>query len=138
MPLHRATLTCLAFILVFPLCRLGAQEQTQRQNRPSEQTQQAPTKTAKSRQARGKPVTITGCLQKDDEVNGYVIAGENGKKQLIRSTTITLGDHVGHKVVGHKVKVKGNIRDGSATSESGGEKSELNVTGLKMLSHKCP
>ena len=122
-----------AFLLTFALSPLCAQEQIQRQNRPSEQTQQAPTKTAKPHQLRGKQATITGCLQKGSELNEYTITGENGKKYVLRSTTIKLGDHIGHKV-----KVKGNLRPEGAKNESAGESDILNATSLEMLSDNCP
>src|ERR1017187_8289916 len=43
-------------------------------------------------------MTVTGCLQKGDEAGEFSIAGEDGKLWGLRSSTVKLEDHVGHKV----------------------------------------
>jgi hypothetical protein len=80
----------LAVLLAFGLSPLCAQEQIQRQNRPSEQTQQAPTETLESSQSPGKRSTITGCLRKGSDLNEYMIVDKGGRKYLLSSSTIDL------------------------------------------------
>jgi hypothetical protein len=49
-------------------------------------------------QAKSETKTITGCLQKGDEPNEYSITDANGKTYEMRSSSVTLADHLGHKV----------------------------------------
>jgi hypothetical protein len=42
--------------------------------------------------------TATGCLQKGDEPNGFTLTGEDGKVWELRSSEVSLSEHVGHKV----------------------------------------
>src|ERR1700730_8874706 len=50
--------------------------------------------------AKAKPaaIKVTGCLQKGDAADEFAITGENGKTWELRSTSVKLGDHVGHTV----------------------------------------
>ena len=59
-----------------------------------------------------KPVRVTGCLQKGDEENEFVITDKAGKKYEITSKSVALAGHVGHTVT-----VKG-----TAVAEEKGEK----------------
>ncbi len=97
-----------------------------------------PGPTSPSSRVQPKPVKVTGCLQKGDEENEFVITNKAGKKYEITSKAVALAEHVGHKVT-----VKG-----TAVAEEKGEKAEaeeakehegghLQVTSLKMLSPKC-
>ena len=46
----------------------------------------------------GSKTTVTGCLQKGDEAGEYSITGEDGKAYELRSKTVKLSQHLGHKV----------------------------------------
>ena len=45
-----------------------------------------------------KPVKVTGCLQKGDEENEFVVTDKAGKKYEIKSKSVALVEHVGHTV----------------------------------------
>jgi hypothetical protein len=89
--------------------------------------------------------TVTGCLQKGDEAGEFSIAGEDGKVWGLRSSTVKLEDHVGHKVtvVGmargeskaeeEKEKKEGEVVKASQKEEYG----DIRVTSLKMISDTC-
>ena len=86
--------------------------------------------------------TVTGCLQKGDEAGEYSITGEDGKTYGLRSKTVKLSQHLGHKVT-----VTGTLRAESAEKEKGeaqehekkevAEAGDIRVTDLKMVSDKC-
>src|SRR5262245_29269803 len=86
--------------------------------------------------------TVTGCLQKGDEAGEYSITGENGKTYGLRSKTVKLSEHLGHKVT-----VTGTLRAESAEKEmseaaehvkkEAAEAGDIRVTDLKMVSDKC-
>lgn len=97
----------------------------------------------KSQGAKGTTKSVTGCLQKGDEPDEYSITGADGKTYGLRSSSVKLGDHLGHKVT-----VSGHLRPES--EENGAnerkEKNEQNekqeagdirVTTLKMVSTSC-
>ena len=101
-----------------------------------------------------KPVKVTGCLQKGDEENEFVITDKAGKKYEIVSKSVALADHVGHTVT-----VKGTLVEEKGESEAKEEKGEkgekeeakeeeakeakeyegghVQVTSLAMVSPKC-
>jgi hypothetical protein len=56
-----------------------------------------PSASAQEKSAGGK-TTVTGCLQKGDEAGEYSITGEDGKTYELRSKTVKLSQHLGHKV----------------------------------------
>ena len=86
--------------------------------------------------------TVTGCLQKGDEPNEYSITGTDGKTYGLRSNTVNLSKHLGHKVT-----VTGTLRPESAEKEKAEaqetksnemtEAGDIHVTGLQMVSEKC-
>src|SRR5215831_16404865 len=43
-------------------------------------------------------VTVTGCLQKGDEADEFSLTGADGKLYDLKSSSVKLADHVGHKV----------------------------------------
>jgi hypothetical protein len=103
-----------------------------------------PNASAQEKSTSGK-TTVTGCLQKGDEAAEYSIAGEDGKMYGLRSKTVKLSEHVGHKVA-----VTGTLRAESAEKEKsekaevekhekgeGAEAGDIRVTDLKMLSDTC-
>ena len=87
----------------------------------------------------GKSVTVTGCLQKGDEAGEYSITSEDGKRYGLRSKTVALGKHVGHKVTvtGVKVREESEEKEEAEKQEGGGEYADLGVTNLKMISESC-
>jgi hypothetical protein len=97
--------------------------------------------------AKPRPVRVTGCLQKGDEANEFVITNRAGKKYEITSKSVPLAAHVGHMVT-----VKGSIiaeeKAENEAKEEPNEKAEkgeaeehegehLRVTRLTMVSPKC-
>jgi hypothetical protein len=89
--------------------------------------------------------TVTGCLQKGDEAGEFSIAGQDGKVWGLRSSTVKLEDHVGHKVTvtgtasgESKAEAKKEKKEGEV--ENAAQKEEyrdLRVTSLKMISDTC-
>jgi len=100
------------------------------------------TPSASAQNKAGSKTTVTGCLQKGDEAGEYSITGEDGKTYGLRSTTVKLSQHLGHKV-----SVTGTLRPESAEKEKGeaeehekneaAEAGDIRVTQLKMVSDTC-
>jgi len=88
--------------------------------------------------------TVTGCLQKGLETKGFFIVDSDGKHwELYPDKSVSLGDHVGHTVT-----VTGILAKRTAAQEvksqpyekkeiTGKEHSDLQVSGLKMVSDSC-
>ncbi len=108
-----------------------------------------PGPTSPASRVQPKPVKVTGCLQKGDEENEFVITSKAGKKYEITSKAVALAEHVGHRVTVKGTMVAEEKGEKEAKEEKGekGEKEEaeakeyegghLQVTSLKMLSPKC-
>jgi hypothetical protein len=86
--------------------------------------------------------TVTGCLQKGDEPDEFSITGEDSKSWDLRSSTVKLADHVGHKVTvtgsltresKAEEKKEGQVEKAAGKEELG----ELRVISLKMVSKSC-
>ncbi|HWC20102.1 MAG TPA: hypothetical protein VG498_24020 [Terriglobales bacterium] len=97
----------------------------------------------KSQGAKGASKTVTGCLQKGDEPDEYSITDAHGKTYGLRSSSVKLGDHLGHKVT-----VTGHLRPESEENEANERKErneqnekkeagDIRVTTLKMVSTSC-
>ena len=95
-----------------------------------------------------KTRALTGCLQKGDSANEYVLTTASGGTWEIKSDNVTLGDHVGHNVtvtgvVSH-AKMHGMKEDTKAEAKEHGvdkhstEHGHMSVTNLKMVSDSCP
>ncbi len=67
--------------------------------------------------------TVTGCLSKGAAKDTFDLKGNDGKQYRVTSTTVKLGQHVGHTV-----KVEG----GTPAADK-----PLTVTKLTMVSAKC-
>ena len=90
----------------------------------------------------GQKTTVTGCLQKSDEPDEFSITGEDGKTYGLRSSTVDLSKHLGHKVT-----VTGSLKAELYEKEKGGreehekkeaaEAGDIRVTNLKMVSDSC-
>jgi len=95
-------------------------------------------KSQKSEKANGKK-TVTGCLQKGDEANEYSITDPQGKTYGLRSSTVKLSEHMGHKVtVTGKVKQEEGNEAEEKHQGNKKEVADLEVTSLKMVSESCP
>jgi hypothetical protein len=85
---------------------------------------------------------VTGCLRKGAEAGEVLITGEDGKTWELRSSSVKLGKHIGHRVT-----VTGSTTHESKTEEERGGKVEnaagkeeyrdLRVTSLKVISQTC-
>src|SRR6266852_1679249 len=90
--------------------------------------------------------TVTGCLQKGDEAGEFSITGEDGKTWGLRSSTVKLDQHLGHKVTvtgskAHETKAEEKTekkKEGAVEKAAGKEEvGDLRVTDLKMVSETC-
>jgi hypothetical protein len=101
-------------------------------------------RTGHTPQVKPKPVKVTGCLQKGDEENEFVITNKAGKKYEITSKSVALAGHVGHTVTVKGTVVAEEKMEKEATEEKGekGKAKEyegvhLQITSLTMVSPKC-
>src|ERR1700747_2232857 len=81
----------------------------------------------------GNSVTVTGCLQKGDEAGEYSITSEDGKRYGLRSKSVGLSKHVGHKVTvtGTQMREENEESEKKEAKEpGGGEYADLRVTNL--------
>lgn len=91
----------------------------------------------------GGKTTVTGCLQKGDEANEFSITGENGKTYDLRSSTVDLSKHLGHKVTvtgslkAEKYEKEKEEKEENEKKEGGIEAGDIHVTSLKMVSEIC-
>ena len=86
--------------------------------------------------------TVTGCLQKGDEDGEFAIKGEDGKTWGLRSTSVKLDEHIGHKVTvtgstTHETKAEEKKEGQVENAGSKAEYADLTVTSLKMVSDSC-
>jgi hypothetical protein len=85
-------------------------------------------------------VTVTGCLQKGDEADEFALTGDDGKLYDLRSSSVKLGEHVGHKVtVSGKFKAEAYEKGEEKEAKEGGKKEagDITVASLKMVSSSC-
>ena len=85
---------------------------------------------------------MTGCLQKGDEPGEFSITGEDGKTWGLRSTSVKLDEHLGHKVnvtgtTTHETKAEEKKEGQVENAASKAEYADLTVTSLKMVSETC-
>ena len=87
-------------------------------------------------QSKDDSITVTGCLREADGDHLFQITGTKGDMYLLKSTKVTLKDHVGHKVA-----LTGTIKDDDDEDLNveyrEGEVRLLIVSSLKMISTKC-
>jgi hypothetical protein len=86
--------------------------------------------------------TVTGCLQKGNEAGEFSITGEDGKTWGLRSTSVKLDEHLGHKVTvtgstTHETKAEEKKEGQVENAGSKTEYADLDVTSLKMVSESC-
>jgi hypothetical protein len=89
--------------------------------------------------------TVTGCLQKGDEPGEFSIKGEDGKVWGLKSSSVKLEEHLGHKVTvtgsateeskaeEQREKREGEVEKAASKEEYG----DIRVTSLKMISDSC-
>jgi hypothetical protein len=90
--------------------------------------------------AKNGNVTVTGCLQKGDEADEFSLTGDDGKLYDLRSSSVKLAEHVGHKVtVSGKFKAEASEKEEAKESKEGGKKEagDIQVSTLKMVSGSC-
>jgi len=97
---------------------------------------------AQKGEKKGSSKSVTGCLQKGDEADEFSLTGDNGKLYGLRSSSVKLADHVGHKVtVTGNFKPEGYEKDEDEAKENkeGGKKEagDIQVAKLKMVSDSC-
>src|SRR5215470_18915304 len=81
--------------------------------------------------ARHHQVEVTGCLQKSNEAGEFSITGEEGKTWDLRSRSVKLSKHVGHKVA-----VTGTPYHETRAEEAKEEKAEKNEAAEKESKEK--
>ena len=102
----------------------------------------APEKQEKKADKSAHTQTVTGCLQKGDEPGEFSITGEDGKTWGLRSTSVKLDEHLGHKVnvtgtTTHETKAEEKKEGQVENAASKAEYADLTVTSLKMVSETC-
>jgi hypothetical protein len=91
--------------------------------------------------------TITGCLSKASGADEYLLTGKDGSTWEIRSSTVSLGDHVGHTVSAtgvvsnatmHNLKedTKDVAKDAHMKKDNA-EHGHMKVTDVQMVSDSC-
>ena len=99
-----------------------------------EKAEKTPAKSSKS---------VTGCLQKGDEAEGFTITGKGGKVWELHGKKVRLAEHVGHTVTvtgtaanrskEEEEKIEANEKKEYGEKEHG----DLQVSHLKMVSESC-
>src|ERR1700681_175721 len=94
-----------------------------------------------------KARTLTGCLQKGDDANEYQLTTAKGGTWEVKSDSLKLGDHVGHRVtitgVVSNAKMHGMKEDAKPEAKEHGmgknstEHGHMTVTNLTMVSDSC-
>ena len=96
----------------------------------------------KAKAEKAKSMTVSGCLQTGDEAGEYYLNAEGGKVYGLTSSSVKLGDHVGHKVTvtGTAKAEKDEDEDEAKENKEKSEKKEagdIQVKSLKMVSTSC-
>ncbi len=91
-----------------------------------------------------KAETITGCLQKGTESEGYYLISTEGKHwELYGNPDVSLADHVGHTVtvtgtVAHRSATQEEKTQPNEKKETGSRKhADLQVSSVKHVSDTC-
>jgi len=93
---------------------------------------------APAQEKKGDSVTVTGCLAKGDQAGEYSITGDDGKTYGLKSTTVKLDSHLGHKVTvtGTISKLENPTKEEAKTGKA--EAGDVSVSNLTMVSTTCP
>ena len=87
--------------------------------------------------------TVTGCLQKGDEVGGFTITTDSGKVWELHSKKVNLAEHLGHTVTvtgrsdNESKEDEAKIEDNEKKEYGEKEHGHLRVHNLKMVSESC-
>jgi hypothetical protein len=97
--------------------------------------------------SKGDTRTITGCVSKGDDANEYMLTADDGSTWEVRSTTVSLADHVGHKVAATGVvtnntmhNLKEDAKDAAHDAhmkKSESEHGHMKITDVQMVSESC-
>jgi hypothetical protein len=90
---------------------------------------------------------VTGCLQKTGDANEFRLVGNDGSTWEVRSSAVSLADHVGHQVsatgvvsnsTAHNMKedTKDMAHD-TGIKKHNAEHGHMTITDLQMVSHSC-
>ena len=91
--------------------------------------------------------TITGCLTKGDNAKEFLLTGTDGSTWEVRSSSVSLANHVGHTVeatgvvknaMAHNMKedTKDMATDAHMKKDNN-EHGHLTITDVKMVSDSC-
>jgi hypothetical protein len=91
--------------------------------------------------------TVTGCLSKGDGDNEYLLTANDGSTWEIRSSSMSLADHVGHTVSATGVvsnstmhNLKEDAKDAAhdtGAKKSNSEHGHMKVTDVQMVGDSC-
>ena len=91
--------------------------------------------------------TVTGCVSKGDSADEYMLTADDGSTWEVRSSTVSLADHVGHKVAATGVvsnatmhNLKEDAKDAAHDShmkKSDSEHGHMKITDVQMVSESC-
>jgi hypothetical protein len=88
--------------------------------------------------------TVTGCLQKGTESQGFFVISKEGKHwELYPNSEVSLADHVGHTVtvtgtVAHRSAAQEEKSQPHEKKEMGDKKhADLQVSSVKLVSDTC-
>jgi hypothetical protein len=91
--------------------------------------------------------TVTGCLQKTDHANEFLLKANDGSSWDLKSSTVSLAPHVGHTItatgtVSNKTahNLKEDTKDmahDTGMKKSNAEHGDLKVTDVQMVSDSC-
>jgi len=87
--------------------------------------------------------SITGCVQKGTEPNGYVLKDDSGKTWELTDSAAKVADHVGHKVTitgssVHESKAEEKKMANTEKAEADGKPyADFKVSSVKMISESC-
>jgi hypothetical protein len=94
--------------------------------------------------SKGSSTTVTGCIQKGTEANGYYLTDESGKTWELTNSAAKVSAHVGHKVTlaGTSTKLSKTTeskKEPEEKKEAGSNTSagDFKVTSVKMISDSC-
>ena len=91
--------------------------------------------------------TITGCLSQGDNAKEFNLKADDGSTWEVRSSNLSLADHVGHKVTvtgvvsnatAHNLKEDTkDVAHDTGIKKDNREHGHLKATGLQMVSDSC-
>ena len=103
--------------------------------------------TSSSGKAKSDTRTITGCLTRGDNAKEFKLTGDDGSTWEVRSSSVSLADHVGHKVEATGVvknamahNMKEDTKDMASDAhmkKDNNEHGHMTITDLKMVSESC-